>query len=591
MRFHHHLGNEEIVKSDSTSFLLSRKAGGYISLGMPNRTRYQGLCHLLPYGDTWELVKSIESISIDDSAEEIVLLADTVERVYKTALERFTVLEGAVSYDVTHYKGIVRLALDMRFIHDFETNNRNYTVQEVPGGQVVTYTCPRYSFSLAILGARGSIKPQWREVNYDYDASRSSPSKYWVYDCLEFSCDHSLHLRFGVGWTVAAAISQAGLTNPQQHILTHPDNDAALQAAIADLDGLLTTLPHLDLGILAGYPWFYQVYTRDEAISVGALIRTGHVEQAKKILLRELQHLLPDGRISNRFPYSEVASADGVGWAFLRLHELYKRDQLSHDEQVYVRTLLEKSLIGLQQHHTQEVLITNGWKETWMDTTGGYEDGRQGCRIEIQALTLNMYQFMAELCDKLKDGDAQYYQRKEELLRSAVAEKFFDANTGILADGIADHIDRTIRPNIFIAYYAYSELLSKQQWRQAFTNALRKLWLPWGGLASIDKEHLLFTPHYTGENDKSYHRGDSWYFLNNIAAIGLFETGFVHEAEKIYQASRTQLLTNGIPSHAAETSSANALEGVGCYSQAWSAATFVELHLLRASLHHRQSSS
>ena len=579
MRYHHKLGKEEIVQSDSTSFLLSRKAGGYCSFGMPNITRYQGLCVLLQCGPTWELMKAVESIIIQDTPEAIILLPDTVERVYQSALERFTMQQGALSYEVTQYTGKIQVALDMRGVHDFEVWGRHYTIQDVPGGHVITYSCPKYTFCLAILGAKGLFKDSWKRVDYDYDKRRNSVHEFHVYDCLEYECTGRLSLRFGVGWTPTAAISQANNTNPQSHSLSHQENDAAFQAAVSDIDGLLTSLPHLEEGILAGYPWFYQVYTRDEAISTGALIRLGNTDEAKHILLRELQHLHADGRISNRFPDSEIASADGVGWTFLRLAELFSRECLSKEEQVYVHRLLGESLKRLQQHHMQNGLVQNGWKETWMDTTGGYEDGRPGARIEIQALTLRMYQFSASLCEALKDSDAEYYKRKEELLAAAVREQFYDAERSMLADGVYDHVDRTIRPNVFIAAYAYPELFSTAEWQRIFSVALHHLWLEWGGLATIDKEHLLFTPEYTGENDKSYHRGDSWFFVNNIAALCLLDAGFASQAQKLFEASRKQLLSLGIPGHAAETSSANKLEGVGCFSQAWSAATFVELWL------------
>lgn len=591
MRYHHKLGAEETSQSESTSFLLARKAGGYLSFGLPNVTRYQGFCTLLPYNQLWELLKSVESIAIQDSPEAIILLPDSVERIYKNAMERFTVHQGAVTYDVTQYTGTVKITLDMRFIHDFEKFGRHYTIQDVPGGHVITYSCPRYSFCLAIIGAKAQFNPSWREVEYSYDKERNSMSTYSVYDCLEYQCNRSLNLRFGVGWTPAEAIQQANNTNQQQHHLRHNNQDAALQAAIADLDGVITTLPLLDLCIMAGYPWFYQVYTRDEAISTGALIRLGHVDEAKKILFRELQHMHADGRIANRFPNSEIASADAVGWTFLRLHELFNAEILTHEEQVYVQKLLSQSLQGLQHNHFDQGLVQNEWKETWMDTTGGYEDGRKGARIEIQALTLNMYCFMAKLCSRLKDSDNEYYTRKEQLLRAVVRERFFDENTGMLADGIDDHVDRTVRPNTFIAYYAYPQLFSLDEWRRIFSTCISHLWLPWGGLATIDKEHLLFTPQYTGETDKSYHRGDSWFFVNNIAALALLETGFTTNAEQLYAASKKQLLTLGIPGHAAETSSAKQLEGVGCFSQAWSAATFVELWLARVSAQVLRSSS
>jgi glycogen debranching enzyme len=506
------------------------------------------------------------------------------------AIERFALTSGALLYQVSHYVGRVQITLDMRQMHDFEQWGRHYTIQQVPGGQVVTYSCPRYTFCLAVLGAKAEWAPKWRSVRYDADARRQSNADYSVYDCLEFSCQHTLALRFGIGYTPQEAIAQANNTAPQRHHLVSPSRDAALQAAVADLDGLLLALPQLEVGILAGYPWFYQVYNRDEAISLGAVIALGRDELAKKILLRSLSSRLPDGRIANRFPTSEIGSADGVGWTYLRAHQLFSRGAFSEDEIRYIHQQLTASLEQLEQQHSAHGLITNGWKETWMDTTGGSQDGRAGARIEIQALTMRMYAFMAELCQATGDGDASFYRQRGELLQQTVRARFLDER-GSLADGIDDHVDRTSRPNVFLACYAYPALLSDDEWHRAFSVVLRDLWLPWGALATISKDHLLFQPTHTGEQDKSYHRGDSWYFLNNIASMCLARFGYTEQAEQLYASSQEQLLRIGVPGHAAEISSAEQQEGLGCPSQAWSAATFVELFLERQDYRSQSSTS
>ncbi len=621
MRYIHRTGKETIIQSNSNSFHISHPAGGYLSLAQPNISRYQGLTRILPKGNTWELCKTIESIEIGVPADTLVLNADSVERVSAKAIERFSVTKGATTYDIHMPLGEVKITLDMRLIHDFNTEGRRYELLDVPSGQVIIYHCPNYSFSLAILGGKATLSPKWHETNYPYDAKRGTQSRLWVCECLTLPVEHSLSLRFGVGWTPAEALADANntsaapltlvskpdlsktnLSQPDlfqtnlsqglipktefQHtrisqIQSHDTMDSAYMSAAIDTERALVPLPTVGDGILAGYPWFFQVYTRDEAISAGALISAGAPTRAKQVLLRQISQLHADGRISNRTPGSELASADGVGWAFLRLRQLVAIGACNAEEKKTIYQALVTSLRRQEQTYLSEGLIHNGWKETWMDTTGGSSDGRPGARIEIQGLMYSMYTFAAQLSSECEGTDGTYYTQRAAQIRDTVRALFYDASLGTLADGIHDHVDRTARPNVFIAAYAAPELFTISEWKRIFSWLLSRLWLNWGGLSTIDKEHMLFIPRSTGEDDRSYHRGDSWYFLNNIAAIVLCELEFTLQSAELHASARTQILTLGIPGHAAETSSAADQEALGCFVQTWSAATFVELHLVQ----------
>ncbi len=104
--------------------------------------------------------------------------------------------------------------------------------------------------------------------------------------------------------------------------------------------------------------------------------------------------------------------------------------------------------------------------------------------------------------------------------------------------------------------------------------------MPWGGLATLPPDHKLYQANHTGQDDRSYHRGDSWYFVNNIAAIVLEDIDFIKYKpiiKKIQLASVNDILQDGYMGAASEISSASVQEAKGCLAQAWSAATFVEL--------------
>ena len=106
------------------------------------------------------------------------------------------------------------------------------------------------------------------------------------------------------------------------------------------------------------------------------------------------------------------------------------------------------------------------------------------------------------------------FRHLEEKLKTSIKEKLW--NKEFLYDGLND---KTIRPNAFIAYYIYPNLLARKEWIKCFDAILNALWLGWGGVSTIDKKNHLFHKEHTGEDSKSYHNGDSWFWLNNLTAL------------------------------------------------------------------------
>ena len=257
-------------------------------------------------------------------------------------------------------------------------------------------------------------------------------------------------------------------------------------------------------------------------------------------------------------------SADGIGWVFKRIDDLITSKSFNGKEIERIEIFLTKALDGLLAKHTKDELAINQAQETWMDSIQ-----RDGARIEIQALRLNMYKLAYKLTKSAK------YLQLEKKLKAAVREKFW--NGQMLADGLND---ATIRPNIFLAAYIYPQLLKKREWQVCFENALVKLWLDWGGIATVDRTSQLYTDTHTGQMPKSYHNGDSWFFVNNMAALVLDNVGrrkFNYQISKILQSSTQEILWHGVVGHHSEVSSASQFKSEGCWAQAWSAAMYIEL--------------
>jgi glycogen debranching enzyme len=244
------------------------------------------------------------------------------------------------------------------------------------------------------------------------------------------------------------------------------------------------------------------------------------------------------------------------------------KDMLTKKELSTLKAKLKLSILGLSTCRMVEGLVMNQPKETWMDTDFG-GDVRDGARIEVQALTLAMHHLMYRLTKDEK------YSEAEQRLKAKVRSAFWDGK--VLRDAPGDD---TARPNVFIAAYVYPDLLYKEEWVRAFDALLPKIWCGWGGVATIDRSHPLFHKEHTGEDSRSYHRGDSWFWVNDLAAIVLHHAGpdrYRSYVEKIVAASTEEILWHGLVGHHAELSSAAELGSRGCMAQAWSAALYLEL--------------
>jgi hypothetical protein len=239
---------------------------------------------------------------------------------------------------------------------------------------------------------------------------------------------------------------------------------------------------------------------------------------------------------------------------------------------LFIRDKLQKAIVRHNSYHSDGLLIRNRANETWMDTS--YQgDTREGFRIEIQALWLCMLR-LANILD-VKLNQPLEYTALEDNTRDKVREVFF--RNKILYDGKDDD---TVRPNIFLAYYIYPDLLSNKEWESVFDNSIKKLWLEWGGFSTIQKDSVLYCSNYTGEDNRSYHRGDSWFFINNIAAVSLYKLNkekYGEYIEKIISASTKDILSKGIIGRASELSSAQSQKAEGSLFQLWSASTYIEL--------------
>ncbi|MCX8147257.1 MAG: hypothetical protein N3D84_02210 [Candidatus Woesearchaeota archaeon] len=592
-------------------FILTNKKGGYLSLSERPVSRYQGAF----FNDNFRMFKAVNSI-VPFNAGRIIKIVNrfySIERHRENGLiETFMM---PLYYDSIIYKtnkeGWIEITLDARESYDMREFGRYYEIEEQNDKIIISYTKKtdskednshgkkEYSIYVVINknGCEYEKIGRFVEESYPFDQRRNSmPFSRYVYTAIKIKSSNIV-ISFSTSKEKAIKENDNIIKNTssiiqKQQIYVNGFNKKikdkevmmAYKAACLSLDHLLMTI-NGKKGVYAGLWWFFHYWSRDEAISLKALMLQEKYDVVKDILIDLLKAIDNEGKIKACISDEKcvLKSADASGWVMKRWYdffeELYKKklvtEYLSPSDIELIKNKVEDCVYNLIDKSTYDDLAHNEKKETWMDTEYA-NDSREGYRIEIQALRLCIYKLMGLLCRATNDKVGEKIAKKlEDDLKKKVQKDFW--NGKYLDDGLND---KTIRPNVFIAYYLYPELLSKSQWKECFRNVLPKLWNGWGGLSTIDKSDKLYCDSYTGEDNKSYHRGDSWFWINNLAALCMLRLSklrFNDYINKVVEASTKEILWQGAIGHHAELSSSSNLESNGCLMQAWSAAMYIEL--------------
>ncbi|MBD3319113.1 hypothetical protein GF342_04360 [Candidatus Woesearchaeota archaeon] len=587
MKIHYHGRTTFEGQAEQPQIMLTNRAGGYLLFSPTPRSRYEGV--YFHHNNT--LFKTIAQLEHSVPVKSIKHSITTVTRKYEAFTETFfmpphnngfvyalskertfnLILDCKESYDDREYGRYYNILQEENCLLIHAKKRNDYRDNNTTGGE--------YDVFIAVQAPHLSFKPvkEWVRHEYDIDAERhAGPTQRYVYKAVTL---RATTLSFGYGSSKEQAIREAKhifknsstLQREQQQQLFSPPvlrntlHEYAITCAAQALQGL-----QCGDYLFAGLPWFFQSWARDTMISLKALLLLNEKEWCRQRLFDTIALLGGDacpGQLRTH-PGTTLCTADGAGWLFTRIRDfltLVKEGpyHFTRDDKLALTHTVEHYLNELKNTR-YDGLIRNDKDQTWMDTS--YRgDVRDGYRIEIQALALSTMKLYTQLSGKKCDYEKELYTNTRTLF-----------NNGYLYDG---KDDPTIRPNAFIAAYVYPYLLSQEEWESCFDTILPRLWLTWGGLSSIDKEHRLFTDTYTGETLQSYHRGDSWYWINNLVAIVLGRTNkkkYKKYIDKIAQASSQEILKGAIGHHA-EVSSAKKQSSKGCVSQAWSAAMYLEL--------------
>jgi glycogen debranching enzyme len=580
------------MTDEDVSFMLTNKAGGFCTFSNHPKSRFEGVF----FRKNDAVYKTIESIRLDKPVTKLVNQLWCASRERENLTETFFMPSNSSSvlYELSE-KYEFDLILDCREIYDNREWGRNYDISKEMGCLIIKFTKrneekeqagEEFDIYIAVYSNDLEYKPtaQWEKAYYELDKERDSlPFERHVFNACRVRCKEAV-FAFANEKRKAMAEAKHVWSNRQKlkkkreaevqkliHRKKIKDDETAVayQCSLNALNNLAVD----SRGISAGLPWFYQFWARDELISLKALIDIGEFAFAKKILFHYLDKIGPEGKLPEKDINTKIRSADGVLWLFKRCEDFIEKlkekrltkKYLSKRDMKKIKDNLQKTISEWMKYHTENGLIVNEAQETWMDTDVS-GDNRAGARIEMQALFLACLRLLRNI-----DKEDPF----EKQLKKNVRQAFF--NKRYLSDG-AD--DKTIRPNIFIAAYVYPELLNREEWVKCFRFILPKLWLSWGGLSSIDKSNPLFQSLHTGEIPTSYHRGDSWFWINNITAVVLHRINknkFKKYIDNILNASTQEMLYYGVTGYSAELSSAQELKSQGCFAQAWSSAMFIEM--------------
>lgn len=529
--------------------LLTNDRGGYLAL--PCTSNYHGM-HVLIGDEYWKILYDI--LPEGEIASERTD-GRTAVREFGTGRQTFTMRrEGLLG----HCSGRFTLTLDCKRRFDETENGRTYEIIPHARGVTVRYN-GRIHVCIATTVAARQVE-KWRPVQYPYDDRRGTVSSRWVYDALLLEGAGRIAVTAAEGREDAERTATALLTQDLPDI-----QEVTVEERVWRALNVLRT----DRGVLAGLPWFGQVWSRDELIALGGFIARGEREFALTAIDRWYRAVRQDGTLPAIHPDSGLESADAPGWLARRTIDLL--EDIPRERMPAYRDALSRMI---RARRFLKGLVRSAGKTTWMDTSHG-DDGRAGARIEIQALFLAMCEAHARLSEELGEPDetAALAERVRQAVRTHLVSQ------GRLLDGLHDDglPDRTARPNGFLAWYAYPAMFAKEEWLAFFEGALPDLWLRWGGLASLGTTDSGFCPRDLGEDAAAYHHGDSWYFVNNVAWMALSQDDrFGQYCRAIEEASMRDFLEMGFPGHASEISSAERQEAMGCHAQAWSASTLLE---------------
>lgn len=518
---------------------------------------------------------------------------------------------GGMIYEIINYEGEIFIDLDMRKRDDFNQWDRIYKVEKKDGIIFVEYIKnhgkdDEYRMFLGIKAMNFSydLLEDWIKKDYSYSKKRNSLHEWFVFRLMKVNVLDRKRIIFGTGFNEQEVMNQINLLEKHYFELEGINKDMFKDTALlpefknpitqdisvaymlsnnALFNFLNKELSNDDIrqGLYAGIPWFSDIWARDELVSLRAFINNGDEDLVKERLYYYLNSIDEDTGEVRIIPNRKSnTSADATFWLAKRfedfLFHLIENERLNE-----VFNEGELRLIYNKLNNAFHKIVTNSWDfdeellkvkfaDSWMDTI------EVEYPLDIQVQFLEFISFLGVLSELVgKTEDTQKYLDLEVLLKEKVRSSYYKEGK-LFNEPYKDNLTS----NVFLAYYLYPELFLRDDWELIFDNALEHLKSSWGGIASLSHKDPEFQEYYTGENNLSYHRGDVWFWVNNIAAIclnDLNEKKYRKFIGDILRSSTKDILTQGTIGYGSEISSFSSFRSEGCMAQLWSSSTYLEM--------------
>jgi glycogen debranching enzyme len=410
------------VSDASPDRILIMRRGASFTIPLNSSSRYDGLTFYYQKGIHVNPVKILDRIDIDEtsSLEQVHVKANETIFVYESGLIiRYSLkcaknksksinalvihsnrpITGTVWLDTRHPydAGNFHKTYDIKEINEVPkrknySKNHSYSIRFAKRGEHDSRYDMDYSFKMLFESANDNAAVErvewWHPFHDEYDKSRGERvHEHYSYAPFRFIDQHRIIL---------------SEDSPSSFIESAPET-AIISGNINDNSGtLISMLSHhikssmLESGaknksyaMISGYPWFFQSWTRDTALSIHSLRLTGNEDEYRGMLLYVLRHLERD---KASIPHGELKSIDAPLIAIMRLHQAYS--QLSSGQKSAARKTAMKIIRRIQSENVRDELLWSNSLETWMDT--GDIEFRKGACIEMQALLHRSYLFMEQ---------------------------------------------------------------------------------------------------------------------------------------------------------------------------------------------------
>lgn len=587
MKVVHHFLNRSISKETEVIGLMTTdNVGGYFLLNSKDQTRYQGWS--VRINDLMYKIIDAVTPEIDQRCISLENRIWKIRRRFETFYDDFILPYGfsGFFYRISSNKIPIKIYFDIKKGYENPTEGRMYQIK-IKNDKIFHIHFEQQlhtdNFSLDVIAKidKGEIikNEVWELKKYEYDKNRNSPPfEKWVFNALTIK--GAKEIIFSVGLTYDEALKKlnriyknkktiiARSKKLYERYIQYTKNipsDLSWASALckSSLRNLIVLNDAKDAieGIYAGLPWFFQYWLHDEAFALKALAYLDK-DITQGFIIKRLKEFLELQKIDSCI----LHSVDGMLLYLVNAARILKSDPsfFTSSQKLIMQKTFNHLNVLLTKMKNENGLLSVGSRSSWMDSIE-----RSDYPLEIQCL---FAAFLIEAYFMTKDNN---YLKQLKISTQTILREYF--KNDLLNDGLNDP---TVRPNIFLAYYFLPRLLRRKDWEKVFDMALNKLYMPWGGLSTIDKDDSRFSPFYTGEDPISYHQGDSWFFINNIAAMALLEVNaqkFSYAIKSIVQASTEDILWRHVPGHASELSSASTFSPAGSPMQLWSCASLYEL--------------